>query len=67
MSTNVPLAYLVDEACEAARASRSSIYRAIRDGELVARKRGRRTVILANDLQDWLERLPPVPMKGVEK
>lgn len=52
------LAYSIPEACRAARASQSAIYRAIRARELVARKRGRRTVILADDLMRWLQGLP---------
>lgn len=53
-------AYMLPDACRAARASRSSLYRAIRAGELVARKRGRRTVILRDDLVSWLSGLPRI-------
>jgi excisionase family DNA binding protein len=55
---NVQLAYTVGEACAVARAGRTAIYEAIRSGELVARKRGRKTIILADDLRLWIERLP---------
>ncbi len=54
------LVYSIPEAMEAADASRTSIYRAIRNGELIARKRGRRTVILADDLIAWLKGLKPI-------
>jgi hypothetical protein len=46
------------EACVVARAGRTAIYEAIRSSELVARKRGRKTIILADDLRLWIERLP---------
>ena len=46
---NAPLAYTIAEACAAARA-----------GELRAVKRGRRTLILRDDLVRWLENLPAI-------
>ncbi len=48
------VAYTVPEAAEAARISRASLYNSIRDGELVLTKRGRRSLILADDLLAWL-------------
>jgi excisionase family DNA binding protein len=57
---NSPLAYSIAEACAAARAGRTAIYQAIRTGELRAVKRGRRTLILKDDLVGWLKNLPAV-------
>jgi len=54
------LAYNIGEACQVARAGRTAVYEAIRSGALRAVKRGRRTLILADDLRRWLESLPPV-------
>ena len=51
-------AFTIREAVEAGAGSRSIIYENIKSGALKARKRGRRTVILANDLTEFLESLP---------
>ena len=60
---NVPLAYSIAEACSVARAGRTSLYEAIRSGALRAVKRGRRTIVLADDLRHYLENLPIVVPK----
>ena len=52
------LAYTIDEAVEVGAGGRTKIYEAIKAGELKARKRGKRTVILATDLAQYLESLP---------
>ena len=62
--TSTPLAYSVPEACSLACAGRTSLYEAIKTGALRAIKRGRRTLILADDLRRWVETLPPVAAKS---
>lgn len=52
------LAYTIAEAVETGAGSRTMIYEAIKSGALKARKRGKRTVILAADLEDYLQSLP---------
>jgi excisionase family DNA binding protein len=61
---NSPLAYSIAEACSVARAGRTSLYEAIRSGALRAVKRGRRTIVLADDLRHYLENLPVVVPKS---
>ena len=58
--TEARLAYGVSEAATVAALGRSTVYAAIRRGELTARKAGRRTVVLAADLEAWLKALPPI-------
>jgi excisionase family DNA binding protein len=66
MSTT-PLAHSIAEACTLARAGRTSIYEAINSGALRAVKRGRRTLILQDDLCRWLQSLPAVAVKTAEQ
>ncbi|WP_245434736.1 helix-turn-helix domain-containing protein [Methylocystis rosea] len=54
------VAHSIDGACEAAEVGRTSIFEAIRAGELKAHKLGRRTIILDEDLRGWLASLPLV-------
>jgi excisionase family DNA binding protein len=57
-SVELPMAYTIAETMRAVRISRTAIYQAIKCGELRAVKRGRRTLILAEDLRTWLRNLP---------
>lgn len=59
-------AYNIPEVCQRAGSSRTSVYEAIKVGELVARKRGRRTIVLHDDLMAWLRRLPRMQSAGTE-
>ncbi len=48
----------IEESCQAAGIGRTKIYEAIGAGELIAKKAGRRTIILSKHLEAYLESLP---------
>ena len=58
MNNHAPLAYTVNHACAVADCGRTTLYAAIGDGSLRVKKLGNRTLILAEDLRDWLACLP---------
>lgn len=53
-----PLAVTVPEAVQLSGLSRSGLYEALRRGDLIARKAGRRTLIVFSDLESYLASLP---------
>ena len=57
------LVYSILEACKNANSGRTTVYKAINEGHLVAHKRGSRTIIFAQDLERWLNSLPEIEAK----
>lgn len=55
---NTPLAITIPEAVKLSGMSRTAIYEALKRGDLVARKAGRRTLIAFADLEAYLASLP---------
>ena len=48
----------INDACKVSGLSRSTIYKQINLGNLTPRKCGKRTLILMEDLEDFLQNLP---------
>jgi len=55
---NTPIAVTIPEAVRFTGISRSSLYEAMKRGDLPARKAGRRTLIRLVDLEHYVESLP---------
>jgi hypothetical protein len=53
-----PHAYRIADICKATGLGRTSIYAAIKSGALIARRYGRCTLVLADDLAAFLRDLP---------
>jgi hypothetical protein len=52
------VAFTVDEFCQRNDMSRTTFYALLKAGELKAKKRGSRTIVLASDELSWLSSLP---------
>lgn len=55
---DLPIALTIPDAVKASGMSRTSLYDALKRGDLTARKAGRRTLISCADLQAYLTNLP---------
>lgn len=53
-------AFSINEVVNQSGLSRTTVYEAMNDGSLIARKHGRRVLILRADLLRWLEDLPTI-------
>jgi excisionase family DNA binding protein len=51
-------AFRIREVCKRTGLGRTTIYLAIKDGSLKAKKCGRTTIVMASDLREWLTGLP---------
>jgi excisionase family DNA binding protein len=60
------LAHSIPEACSIACVGRTALYDAIQSGALRAVKRGRRTLILDEDLRRWVQSLPSIATKSIQ-
>jgi len=54
----------VPQCCQMAAIGRTKFYELVASGEIPVRKIGKKTLVAASDLQDWVERLPALQTKG---
>jgi excisionase family DNA binding protein len=59
-----PISFDIITAAKFCGIGRSSIYEAVRDGRLKARKLGHKTLLLRRDLEAFVESLPVAPIVG---
>jgi excisionase family DNA binding protein len=62
-----PMAFTIEEASQVSRIGRNNLYLAVQTGALRARKLGKKTLILRDDLRAWLESLPPASSGGASE
>ena len=60
---NQPILLGILEAAALARVSRSFLYERLASGEIESRKAGRRRLVLAASLNQWMSNLPTVALK----
>jgi excisionase family DNA binding protein len=61
------LLYSVPQCCRLAAIGRTKFYELVASGEIPVRKVGKKTLVLAADRRDWVERLPTIQTKGGER
>lgn len=59
-------AYRFREFCETFGVGKDAAYKAIRDGTLIARKRGKATIILTEDAERYIASLPRLKLSSPE-
>jgi excisionase family DNA binding protein len=58
INTDIHEVNTLDEVGEILRSGKTKVYEEINDGRLKARKLGRKTVVLGDDLREYIEELP---------
>lgn len=57
-------ALTIAEVAREGRISRRQVYRELKQGKLIARKSGKRTLVLAADFKAWLASLPVAKLEA---
>jgi excisionase family DNA binding protein len=58
------LLYTIPQCCRMAAIGRTKFYELIASGEIRVRKVGKKTLVAASDLRQWVERLPAIESKS---
>lgn len=61
-AATTPMALSIDEAARQANICRDKIYEEIKTGKLEAKKVGRRTLVMADELRRYLDALPSLQL-----
>jgi excisionase family DNA binding protein len=61
------LLYTISQCCRMAAIGRTKFYELVASGEIPVRKIGKKTLVTAADLQDWVERLPAIETKSGDR
>jgi excisionase family DNA binding protein len=61
------LLYTISQCCRMAAIGRTKFYELVANGDIPVRKVGKRTLVSASDLRDWVERLPAVEAKSSDR
>jgi excisionase family DNA binding protein len=61
------LLYTITQCCRMAAIGRTKFYELIGSGEIPVRKIGKKTLVAAADLHNWVERLPAVETKSRDR
>jgi excisionase family DNA binding protein len=61
------LLYSISQCCRMAAIGRTKFYELVASGEIPVRKIGKKTLVTAADLQDWVERLRAIEIKSGDR
>ena len=61
------LLYTITQCCRMAAIGRTKFYQLVASGEIPVRKVGKKTLVAAADLQNWVERLPTMEIKNGDR
>lgn len=61
------LLYTISQCCRMAAIGRTKFYELVASGEIPVRKIGKKTLVTAADLRDWVERLPAIEIKSGDR
>jgi excisionase family DNA binding protein len=61
------LLYTIPQCCQIAAIGRTKFYELVASGEIPVRKIGKKSLVAACDLRDWVARLPAIKTKDRDR